>query len=174
MIAHPRDVIGYVDVHPGLAVGDFGVGSGAFGELVVPHLNPGGKYYAFDAIPHLLAKAKKIAAAHGVSCFTLHADFEDALPLAENILDLGLLANTLSSVPPTSRQQFIHELSRVIKPKGSILYVDWMTSPKDVGPARPLLVSPADAARLFKAAAFDVSAILPAGHHQYAFVATLK
>ena len=174
MIAHPRDVIGYIDVQPGSSVGDFGIGGGAFGELIMPRLAPNGTYYAFDAVPTLLARAKKIAAAHGVNCFTLHADFDDELPLAPNVLDLGLLANTLSSVPPQSRQQFVHELSRVIKPKGSILFVDWMTSPRDVGPARPLLVPPADAVRLFRAAQFEVPAILPAGHHQYAFVATLQ
>ncbi|MEN9390207.1 MAG: Methyltransferase domain, partial [Candidatus Parcubacteria bacterium] len=91
MIAHPRDVMGYVSVQPGFSVGDFGVGSGAFSEHIVPQLAPGGKYYAFDAVPRLLDRAKKIAAAHGVSCFTLHTDFEDELPLAENVLDLGFL-----------------------------------------------------------------------------------
>lgn len=172
MIAEPREMLKYVSVMPGMRVADFGAGSGAYTSVLLDRIGEEGRVYALDALPQSLESIRRTAEGAGKQCMTLCAEFEDALPLRDNLIDVAIVANTLHAVDPTRRQHFVYELGRVVVPGGQVLVLDWAGSFDSMGPPQPMVLPPADAVRLFRAAGFSTSTMLPAGTHHYAFVAT--
>ncbi|MEK7063509.1 MAG: class I SAM-dependent methyltransferase [Patescibacteria group bacterium] len=173
LLADPREVLKFVTLRPGYRVADFGAGSGAYTSVLLERIGTEGKVYALDALPQSLERIRHSAEGSGKKCMTLNCEFESALPMKENLLDLAILANTLHHVDPHARQSFVSELARVVVPGGEVLIVDWAGSFNNMGPARSMIVTPVDAVRLFRASGFNTGDMLPAGTHQYAFVATL-
>jgi ubiquinone/menaquinone biosynthesis C-methylase UbiE len=172
MLADPTEVLRHVRVMPGMKVGDFGAGSGAYSSILIDRVGEEGQVYAFDALPQSLESIRRRAEQRGKRCMTVCTEFENELPLRDNLLDVAIVANTLQEVDPTRRQSFAHELHRVVAPGGQVLVLDWAGSFNNMGPPAPLVVTPVDAVRLFRAAGFSTSTMLPAGTHHYAFVAT--
>lgn len=173
MLADPREMLKFVTVRPGYRVADFGAGSGAYTTVLLDRVGYEGRVYALDALPQALESIRRQADAAGKRCMTLTCEFESELPIKENLLDLAVVANTLHAVDPHARQRFVSELARVVAPGGQALVVDWAGSFNNMGPHRTLVLTPADAVRLFRSAGFVTGDMLPAGTHQYAFVATL-
>ncbi len=173
-IAAPADVLKYVRLTPGMRAGDFGSGSGAYTEALLDRIGEEGAVYALDALPQSLASIRRSAERSGKRCMTICTEFENELPLRENLLDVAVLSNTLHAVDPTRRPHFASELARVIVPGGQVLVVDWAGSFNSMGPPPALVVSPVEAVRISRAAGFSTSTMLPAGTHHYAFVATLS
>jgi ubiquinone/menaquinone biosynthesis C-methylase UbiE len=173
MLADPRDMLKFVTLRAGSRVADFGAGSGAYTTVLLDRIGEEGSVYALDALPQSLESIRRQALQSGKRCMTVCTEFEQSLPLRENLLDVAILANTLHAIDPMGRQKFVSELSRVVTPGGQVLIVDWAGSFKNMGPPRSLIVTPSDAVRLFRAGGFITGDMLPAGTHQYAFVATL-
>lgn len=173
-LANPRDMLMHVGIMPHMKVGDFGAGSGAYTSVVLDRVGEEGQVYAFDALPQSLERMRRIAERAGKRCMTICTEFEQSLPLKDNLLDVAILANTLHAIDPIRRQHFVSELQRVVVPHGHVLVVDWAGSFRNMGPPSSLIVTPVDAVRLFRSAGFMTGDMLPAGTHQYAFVATVQ
>ena len=171
LLADPRDVLKFVTIMPGMKVGDFGAGSGAYSSVLLDRVGEEGQVYAFDALPQSLESIRRQALRSGKRCMTVCTEFENELPLRDNLLDVAVVANTLHGIDPTRRQDFVHELHRVVVPGGQVLVLDWAGSFANMGPASPMIVAPVDAVRIFRSAGFTTGTMLPAGTHQYAFVA---
>jgi ubiquinone/menaquinone biosynthesis C-methylase UbiE len=171
MIADPREMVKYISVMPNMKVADFGAGAGAYSSILLDRIGEEGQVYALDALPQSLETVRRQAQKAGKRCMTLCTEFENELPMRSNLIDVAILANTLHAVDPTRRQDFIHELERVLVPNGQVLVLDWAGSFDNMGPPAPMVVTPVDAVRLFRAAGFSTSTMLPAGTHHYAFVA---
>ncbi len=172
-LASPSDMLKFVRIAPGNKVGDFGAGSGAYTSILLERVGHEGRVYALDALPQSLDSIHRAAKARGMRCMTLNCELEQVLPMRDNLLDVAVVANTLHALNPAQRPLFASELSRVVVPGGQVLVVDWAGSFRSMGPPAPLIITPADAVRLLRAAGFATSDMLPAGTHQYAFVATL-
>lgn len=173
MLADPADMLAYVPLRASSRVADFGSGSGAYTSVLLDRIGTEGSVYALDALPQSLDALRRQAILSGKKCMTLCAEFEHQLPLKENLLDVAIVANVLHAIDPMVRPHFVAELARVVAPGGSVLVVDWAGSFKNMGPPAPLIVAPVDAVRLFRSSGFTAGSMLPAGTHQYAFVATL-
>lgn len=173
LLATPSDMLQHVRVMPGMRVADFGAGAGAYSSVLLDRVGDEGQVYALDPLPQVLESIRRQSLKSGKRCMTVCVDFESSLPMRDNLIDLAVVANTLHAVDPTRRQDFVHELSRVVVPGGEVLFVDWADSFKNMGPPAPLIVAPVDAVRLFRTAGFTTSNMLPAGTHHYAFVGTL-
>lgn len=173
MLADPREVLKFVTVRPNFKVGDFGAGTGAYTSALLDRVGEEGSVYALDGLPQSLESIRRAAHSSGKRCMTVCTEFENELPLKENLLDMAILANTLHAVDPHARQRFVGELARVVRPQGQVLVVDWAGSFRNMGPPASLIVTPVEAVRLFRASGFVTGDMLPAGTHQYAFVATL-
>lgn len=173
LLASPSDMLKHVRLMPGMRAADFGAGSGAYATVLLDRVGEEGQVYALDALPQSLESIRRQSLKSGKRCMTVCTDFDQALPMRDNLLDLAIVANTLHSVDPTRRQDFIHELGRVVAPGGQVLFLEWADSFKNMGPPAPLIVPPVDAVRLFRTAGFLTSTMLPAGTHHYAFVAAL-
>ncbi len=171
MFASPNVILERIPIPRGGRVADFGTGSGHFAKALADRVGPGGKVYAFDAFaPTLDMVSKELAVCEGTDCFTLHADFNEELPLKNNLLQFAVVANTLHAIQ--NRSRFLSELSRVIEPLGRVLCVDWSASFKNMGPRTEDALTPSEAVRLFKSQGFSTGPMLPAGSHHYAFLAT--
>lgn len=168
----PATAVQYLSLRPGMRVGDFGAGSGAYTTVLLDRVGREGVVYALDALPAVAESLKRHALSRGSRCMTLTCALEELLPFADNILHAAVLANALHAVIPDKRQSLIGELSRVIAPRGEVLVVDWAGSFNNMGPPSALVVPPAEAVRLFRASGFETPGLLPAGTHHYAFVAT--
>ena len=171
-LAMPRDMLKYLRLEPGARAADFGAGSGAYTDILVERVGELGHVYALDALPQAIAALYERARARGERVLTLATAFEDPLPLSDSCIDVAVVANTLHGIDPSRRDHFVQELARTVVPRGQVLVVDWAGSFNNMGPAPAMLVAPADAVRLFRAHGFTTSTMLPAGTHQYAFVAT--
>lgn len=166
-------MVRYLSVLPHHRAADFGCGSGAYTAALIERVGAEGRVYALDALPQAVAAVQREARRAGRACMALCTEFEQRLPLADNLLDRAVLANTLHGVDPLLRASFVADIARTMKTGAAVLVVDWADSFKNMGPPAPLVVTPTDAVRLFRGAGFITGDMLPAGTHQYAFVATL-
>ena len=171
-LASPSDMLKHVRVMPGMRIADFGAGGGAYSSILLDRIGEEGQVYALDALPQSLESLRRVALQKGKRCMTVCTDFENELPMRDNLIDLAILANTLHGVDPARRPDFVAELRRVVVPGGQVLVLDWAGSFDNMGPPQSLLVVPVDAVRLFRSQGFNTSTMLPAGTHHFAFVAT--
>ena len=166
MFLDPFEVLSHLPLRSGSRVGDFGAGAGVYAYALAEQL-PDGSVYALEALPlHVEAMRKK----NLKNLYPLIADLNAHIPLKDALLDAAVIANTLHAL--RDRERFLGELARVMAPRAPVLIVDWMDSFKNMGPRGEDIVAPNDAVRLFESRGFAAGAMLPAGSHHYAFIAT--
>ena len=169
MFLNPASVLEHLPFARNASVGDFGAGAGHFTFAAAKRLDGRGLVYALEAFSPSVDAISNEANRRGARVHALTADLNTHIPLRDNLLSAGIVANTLHHIK--NREQFVKELARVIQPKGKVLVVDWASSFKNMGPHEDAVVLPADAAYLFRVAGFTMSPMLPAGTHHYAFLA---
>lgn len=152
-------------------VGDFGAGAGHYSLALAEKLGAEGVIYAFDAFAPALDSIRRSGEKYAAEFHTLHSDLNLDIPLRENLLNIAVVANVLHQL--RERERFARELARILKPGGTALVVDWMSSFKNMGPPSESVLSAGEALRLFQTAGFRTGDMLPAGTHHFAFVATL-
>lgn len=166
---NPKSVLEHLSFSGHSRVGDFGAGAGHFTFAAADRLNDEGRLYAFDAFSSAVDALHREAERKNVRLHALTADLNTHIPLRDNLLNAGIVANTLHHLK--ERERFVKELARVIEPSGKVLVVDWASSFKNMGPHEDAVLLPGDAARLFRSSGFSISPLLPAGTHHYAFIA---
>lgn len=171
MFLHPGRVIDHLTVRRGSRVGDFGAGRGEYTFLLSPSVGSEGAVYAFDVAPEVTLRLyKERAKGTHNNIFTLCVDLNESIPLKDSLLDHAVVANTFYAL--SKRDRFLDELHRTLVPKGSVLFVDWLSSFKNMGPREEEVIGPSEAVQLFRAHGFQVGGMVPAGTHHFAFVAT--
>jgi len=171
MFLSPLQVIGHLAVQPRERVADFGTGNGEYAFLLSQRLQGEGALYAFDVVPELIERVNRERMRARIdNFFSLCADLNQHIPLKDRILHCAVLANTLHAL--YKRELFLQELHRVLDARGRVLFVDWASSFKNMGPRSEEVIAPGDAVRLFQSHGFQVGKMLPAGSHHYAFIAT--
>ncbi len=166
----PADILKHVHLPSYKRVGDFGTGSGQYALAAAEALGTEGAVYALEAFGPLLEKVRRAALPYGGRFYALQSDLNEPLPLRDNLLNLAIVANTLHAL--TERKRFLSELRRVLAPEGRVLFVDWASSFRNMGPTNEAAISPGEAVRLFTDAGFTTGTMLPAGTHHYAFIAS--
>ncbi len=169
MFLNPKSILENLKISHGAKVGDFGAGAGQYALLVAERLQGGGDVYALDAFRPSLDALKREAMARALSLHVLESDLNRHIPLKDNLLHVGIVANILHQL--SDRKKFVEELARVIVPGGKVLVADWTSSFKNMGPAQSSIILPAEAVSLFTSAGFSAGEMLPAGTHHFAFVA---
>jgi len=104
-------------IDPALTVGDLGCGTGQVSELVAPHVS---KVVAVDGSTDMVQAARKrLKGLHQVE--VRRGDME-ALPIADGMLDVAIVALVLHHVPEPARA--LAEINRVLKCGGRVMIVD--------------------------------------------------
>ncbi len=172
MFLNPKDILSHLPISAHARVGDFGAGAGHYSFALAEKLGAEGTIYAIDALGSSLDAIRRGGERYPAEFHTLQSDLNTSIPLRENLLHVAVVANVLHQL--TERERFVHEVARVLRPGGTALVVDWMSSFKNMGPPHESVLAPGDALRFFRQAGFSTSDMLPAGTHHFAFLATLN
>lgn len=167
--AHPPRVIQAIGIEPGMAVADFGSGSGHLALLAAEALGNTGHVYAIDVQRDLLKRLYNEA--HRRNLRTLKVIWGDleapqGTKLADGSVDLVLMSNILFQAE--DRPALFIEASRVLRPGGRLVVIDWNEpSARAGGPRRSEVVMPEHVRALAHDTGFGTETSIPAGTHHY-------
>lgn len=168
--AHPRRNIEVLGIEPGMKVADFGAGSGAYVLLFAEALRGSGGVYAVDIQKDLLRRIKNEAARRSLSVEIVWDDLEEegGSKLADNSLDLVLVSNLLFQVK--RRDRVLAEATRVTRPNGRVVLIDWSESFGGMGPRPEDVCTKETALALARNAGLTLEKELDAGAHHYGLI----
>ncbi len=173
MFVSPAKIIEMLDVRPPMAVADFGSGSGHYVIEAAKKVGKSGKVYAVDILQEMLGFTRSQAQSLNLTNIeTIWTDLEtpEATRLKENSIDLIIMSNILFQAE--NKEQVIREASRILKPGGEVVIIEWDTEnqPSSFGPPMDKRISPQNAKTLFAVAGFSVEKEFNPGDQHYALV----
>jgi ubiquinone/menaquinone biosynthesis C-methylase UbiE len=171
--SEPKGNVLQMGLTSGMKVGELGAGSGHYALAAAHVVGPSGRVYAIDIQEDLLKRLTNSAHEQGLrNVETVWGNIEKTggTKLRDNALDAVILANTLFQIE--HREGLVKEVTRVLKPGGRFLVVDWAGSYGGVGPKPDHVVSEHKAEELFIGNGFYKVKSFPAGAHHYAIVFT--
>ncbi len=171
MFSDPKKNLEQFDISPGLKVADFGAGVGYYTFPISHAVGPTGIVVALDVQKDLLLTIKQEANKTGLfNIETLWVDLETphGSKLKENSMDRAVVANCLFHIK--NKEDFAHEVSRVVKPGGLVLVIDWADTFGGIGPNKNDVVPKSVCRELFMGSGFLLEKEIKAGLHHYGFV----
>ncbi len=132
---NPDRILRDIEVKKGDVAADLGCGSGFFVIPASTIVDSGGKIYAVDILSSELEKIKGNAKTYGLwNIEYIQADLEveksTGIPSAS--VDIVIISNTLSQTQRDDK--VIEEASRILKPKGKLVIIDWDKVKTSFGP----------------------------------------
>lgn len=136
-LLQPRTILKeHLRLEPAQMVGNFGCGGGGFFTLECARVvGDQGQVYAVDIMKTALSSVDGKAKLQGLyNVKTIWSDLEvyGATDIPEMSLDHGLLVNILFQ--SKKHDAIIREVTRMIKPGGKLLIIDWNDVPVSFGP----------------------------------------
>ena len=120
----PGEVLGWLELRPGMMIADIGTGTGYFAIPIARAIAPGGRVFAVDLQPELLeVLRKKLAEPSAPANIVLLAGTAGSTGLAAGSCDLALLANVWHELDDYDAA--LAELTRILKPGGRLAVLDW-------------------------------------------------
>lgn len=171
MFSNPNKVVNILGITPGMTIADIGAGSGEYTMALGKALAGSGKVYAVDVQKELLGKIKQRASEAGLGTVEVvwgDADEPGGTGLSDNIADIVVASNVLFQIE--KKQQFAKEMTRIVKPTGKIMIVDWTDSFGGLGPQPEAVVTAAKVEELFKVFDFTKVRVSEGGEHHYALL----
>lgn len=114
---------------PGDSVLDVGCGTGTLALVAKQQVGPTGSVFGVDASPTMIVRAEKKARRA-----RLNIEFRNALvetlPFPDAHFDVVTSTLMLHHLPGKLRSRCAAEIRRVLKPKGRVLAIDFVTSPQ--------------------------------------------
>ncbi|MBV9159279.1 MAG: class I SAM-dependent methyltransferase [Candidatus Kaiserbacteria bacterium] len=169
--AHPPRNVAAFGVEPGMAIADFGAGSGAYVLEIAALLKNEGHIYAVDVQKDLLRRIKNEANARGyknVEIIWGDLEKEKGSHIASDHIDLVLISNILFQVDP--KEPLLVEAMRILKPGGKLVVIDWADSYGGMGPTKAHVVKKDAALALARSAGFAAVREFDAGVHHYGLI----
>lgn len=167
----PESLIGELYLKEGSHVADIGCGSGAYTMPLSRAVGILGQVYAVDInrdMVHTLALSLEKNNIKNVD--VIWADVEKDTHIDHYSLDAVVLSNVLFQLENIDKA--IENISRILKPGGQLLVVDWSDSYGNIGPIEERIVKEEKSEEYVKKYGFRVLKRLPAGKYHYAFIAT--
>ncbi len=165
----PADVLDLLDARPGQVVADVGCGPGFFALPLAERVGAqGGRVLACDTAPAMLDILRRRVAEAGGSAIEALQSEESGLPLADASCDRVLLACLLHEL--AFPEAFLAEVSRVLRPGGRGLALDWQARETPVGPPLASRVAPDTAAAWLAAAGLVAAPAVDVGPYAYGIV----
>ena len=164
----PTSLIASCNLQSTESVADFGAGSG-FVARAAALLVPQGNVFAIEINRDIVARLTREAADMHIS--NLHPIWGDieingGSKLADKSMDMIIVSNTLFHIE--DKDGCFREITRVLKPQGRLLIVDWTESFGGMGPRPQSVVTKEVALELAKRYGFELlNDKLQAGEHHY-------
>lgn len=172
MFSDPNTIVPQLHIPLGASVADLGVGTGAYAFILSRTVGPSGKVYACDIQKDMLARLENEIKDKGITNIqTVWSDVENhqGTKLRDHSIDWVIVANVLFQVQ--DRDGLIKEISRILKPSGSVLLVDWSESFGNLGPHPSEVINSVEAEKKFTALGFKKSSqAVDAGSHHYGII----
>lgn len=162
----------HVGITYGMKVGDFGCGGGGYFALEASRLvGEHGQVFAVDVLQSVLSNVASRAQSLGVeNIVTVWSNLEvfGATKILDESLDAGVIINVLFQ--NKDPRAIIREATRMIRPGGTILVVDWKEGRFPLGPLPQDKVSPQKVRRVAEELGLLESEKFDAGPFHYGLV----
>jgi SAM-dependent methyltransferase len=128
--AYREDLLDLTGVAAGRHVLDIGCGTGTQAIASWRRVQPGGSVIGIDISEKMLAAARRKARRAGLAIDFRCADAAQ-LPFEDNRFDVVTITTVMHMVPEVRRRLCLREASRVLRPGGRLLVIDYAGDPKD-------------------------------------------
>ena len=126
----------------GATLADVGAGTGYFALPAARRVGPNGRVFAIDVSAEMVRLLEERArGTNGVVRPVLAKP--GAIPLEDGVADVVLLANVLHDISNAS----LGEAVRLLRAGGRFINLDWKKVESEMGPPRPIRLSPEEAER---------------------------
>lgn len=169
--ADPSAIVDQLTIAPGSQVADFGCGSGFFSLEFAARVGSGGMVYALDVLPSALeAVASRAKTLNLTNILTkrVNLEKENGSGLEPQSMDWVVIKDILFQ--NKNKDIILGEVSRVLKPGGHAILMEWNPKETMVGPDAELRVSPEQLRALLDAVHLAVEKELNVGGFHYAFL----
>jgi SAM-dependent methyltransferase len=120
-------------IHAGETVVDIGCGAGADACVAALLVGKDGKVFGIDCTPAMISKARKNAAALGLSQLVFHEATMTELPLPDTCTD-AVISNGAINLAE-NKDAVLEEIFRVLRPGGRLQVADMVRTPSTGDPA---------------------------------------
>lgn len=175
MFTDPEKNLDQFDLQKGMRVADFGAGSGFYALTAARLVGDKGKVYAVDIQKDLLVKLKKDAGAKKILNIEIiwgDLEKENGAKLEDNSVDRIIVSNLLFQIG--GKESLVREATRILRPNGKILVIDWTDSFGGLGPEPKAIFGQETARTLFENAGFVLERTIDAGAHHYGLIFAKK
>jgi len=127
IVVRRRDILGALDLQPGMTVADIGAGTGLFTFPFAKAVGPRGKVYAVDIVPKFVAHIKAQKKRRRADNVVVLLGKERDVPLPEESVDLLFLCDVYHHVEYP--RDMNRSLFRVLRPGGALVVIDFKRVP---------------------------------------------
>lgn len=163
----PQHVLEQVALAPGMAVADFGSGTGDFVLIASKIVGADGQVTAIDVQESAISSVRSRARIAGLLNITpVRANLEvpHASTLADDSQDVILLTNILFQ--NQKKDEIIQEAHRTLKPGGIVMFIDWQKEAA-LGPMRGYRMDKEEVVKLFASDRFTFTKEIEAGAYHF-------
>ena len=171
MFSDPVKIVAQLWLQHGQTVVDLGAGTGYYSFASSPFVASSGHIYAVDIQIDLLRRLKNEAInrkLNNVEIMIADLDSVHSTKLRDGSADWVFLCNVLFMLK--DKDIILKEASRILKPTGKLLIVDWKESFGGMGPQAQYVVNEEMAQKITLANGFVVERSIPAGDHHYGLI----
>ena len=169
--SEPAKNIEQLGIQEGSSVADLGAGSGFYSIAAAQAVGPSGRVYAVDVQQDLLGRLKNMAHTSKIhNLEVVHGDIEtlNGTRLREQSVEVVIVANVMFQLD--HKDGLVDEVSRILKPGGRVLVVDWTDSFGGLGPQADMVFGQEDAKALFEKKGMSFVTGILAGDHHYGLI----
>ena len=158
-----------LDLKKGITFLDLACGWGTYSLAVAKIIGRDGRVYAVDLWQEGISSLKSKAAAKGIQNITaLVSDVSHHIPVEKVSIDVGLLATVLHDfVGEHVERGVLKEISRVIKPEGTLAILEYKKNDGPPGPPKSVRLSPKEVDKLLSPYGFKQRRITGVGPNHY-------
>jgi ubiquinone/menaquinone biosynthesis C-methylase UbiE len=171
MFTNPQEVIAQFDIVPGMTAADMGAGSGHITIALSKAVGENGVVLAVEIQKEILDRLRGDLSSQGIGNVELMwGDIEHprGTKIKDFSVDRAVMSNTMFQLE--DRKGAVTELSRILKPDGKVLFVDWSDSHGGMGPVKEAIITPDTAKDIFESNNFTFDHNIVTGEHHYGMV----
>ena len=158
-----------LDLKKGITFLDLACGWGTYSLAVAKIIGRDGRVYAVDLWQEGISSLKSKAAAKGIQNITaVVSDVSHHIPVEKVSIDVGLLATVLHDfVGEHVERGVLKEISRVIKPEGTLAILEYKKNDGPPGPPKSVRLSPKEVDKLLSPYGFKQRRVTGVGPNHY-------
>lgn len=164
----PEKIIEALNIVPGMSAADFGCGAGFYSIPLARAVGSQGKIYALDIRKEMLEIIRSKARTFRLANIeTIWTDLErpEGSNLKDTSMDVVVISNILFQIE--NKENLAKEASRILKPGGKLVLVEWAEEERPIGPPIKERVNRNEAENIFLKTGLMLDREFAAGEHHY-------